>query len=87
MGFKIQSSVFSDMIIEYRKQKHITQLELSDKSGVNLQMIRQYENNRRDVSMNHFVKIMNAMEFDVDISIRGHGNEWQKICYKDGTVR
>ena len=87
MGFKIQTSVFSKMIIEYRKQEHITQQELSDKSKVNLQMIRQYENNRRDVGINHFVKLMNAMGFDVKIYIRRNGKEWQKICYKNGEVK
>lgn len=54
----------------YRKLKHLTQQQLSEKLGVSHQMISYYENGKRECSIDCLIEIADIFNISVDELIR-----------------
>lgn len=50
-----------------RKKRKMKTCELAEKAGVTKQMISNYEHGRNDMRISTFLKLLNAMDYDIDI--------------------
>jgi transcriptional regulator with XRE-family HTH domain len=64
-----------ERIKQARKNKNLTQKQLADIIGVAEITLRQYENNKRKVSLEQLEKITRALNEDIDYMIFGKHSE------------
>jgi transcriptional regulator with XRE-family HTH domain len=57
------------MIYMMRMQRELTQLELSEKSGVSTPVIRGIENGTANFTIDNLVKVASALECYIDINL------------------
>ena len=57
-----EENIIAEKIKNFRKAKSLSQRELSERSGINLSIIKKYETGYRNPKPEQLVKISNALE-------------------------
>lgn len=69
--------------IQCRKNKHMTQAELSNRTGISRSNISRFESGNYNPSLDIMVKIATALDMDFDISLTSHNdNNTNRILEK-----
>jgi transcriptional regulator with XRE-family HTH domain len=63
---KYNSKEFARRLTEAREKRQLTQLELANAIGTHLNVIWQYENEKRVPSLNNVYKIAKVLDVDID---------------------
>ena len=57
-----EENIIAEKIKNFRKAKKLSQKELSERSGINLSIIKKYETGYRNPKPDQLIKIANALE-------------------------
>ena len=63
--------VFAQNVSQARKQKHLTQEEISDRSGIHVTEVSRIERGLRDPRVTTLVRLAKALEVDPAVLLRG----------------
>jgi len=68
--FELKLELIGDMIQEARKQRNMTQQQLGELIGVKKAQISRLENNTGNVTIETILKVFNALEAQVNFSVK-----------------
>ncbi len=67
--YELRMEIVGDIIKEARKKRNLTQQELGDIIGVQKAQISKIENNTKNVRIDTFIKVLNALKAKVNLKI------------------